>query len=46
MSLASLGSFLDYRVPNKNTGAGNSFLGGLSAGLLLSQGDVFEGKES
>lgn len=25
-------------------GAGNSFLGGLSAGILLSNGDVFEGK--
>ena len=27
-----------------NLGAGNSFLGGLSAGLLLTKGDVFEGK--
>lgn len=25
-------------------GAGNSFLGGLSAGLLIANGDVFEGK--
>ena len=25
-------------------GAGNSFLGGLAAGLALTNGDVFEGK--
>jgi hypothetical protein len=25
------------------TGAGNSFLGGLAAGLLLAGGDVYEG---
>ena len=29
----------NYRI----AGAGNSFLGGLSAGLLLAKGDVFEG---
>jgi hypothetical protein len=26
-----------------HTGAGNSFLGGLAAGLLLTDGDVYEG---
>ncbi len=30
-------------LPYKYLGAGNSFLGGLAAGLALRDGDVFEG---
>ena len=29
---------------SREQGAGNSFLGGLAAGLVLTNGDVFEGK--
>ena len=31
-------------TPPCDQGAGNSFLGGLAAGLVLTNGDVFEGK--
>jgi hypothetical protein len=46
MSQASLGIYCCSVIVNPLVGAGNAFLGGLSAGLFLTNGDVHEGSVS